>query len=168
MKSWIEALFSKSFPFKTHKLLVPVSKCPEGALSTDPIWREHCWELTEVGGALGASAAIWPLLWIENNFGFSAGSKLHSLNSLSVLWCACMHIWYVWFVPVCAHIQVCLSTVIGWCFHIWHSPIKIVEFPITSCNFCDRCPEEEQYQSNSLKNLPLIQSSSMVKIVEGC
>lgn len=79
-----------------------------------------------------------------------------------------MHMWYVWFVHVCAHIQMCLSTVIGWCFHIWHSPIKIVEFPITSYNFCDHCPEEEQYKSNSLKNLPLIQSSSMVKIVEGC
>lgn len=43
VKAWIEALFSKSFPFKTHKLLVPVSKCPEDALSTDSLQGEHCW-----------------------------------------------------------------------------------------------------------------------------
>eukprot|EP00069_Balaena_mysticetus_P007956 bmy_19539T0 len=43
------------------ELLVLVSKCPEGALSTDPIRGEHSWELTEVGGALGAFATIWPV-----------------------------------------------------------------------------------------------------------
>lgn len=35
----MEALVSKSCPFKSHKLLVPVSKSSEGALSIDPIKR---------------------------------------------------------------------------------------------------------------------------------
>lgn len=61
MKAWTEALFSKSFSLKTHKLLVPVSRCLEGALSTDPNGGEHGCKLTEVGGALGASAAIRPV-----------------------------------------------------------------------------------------------------------
>lgn len=94
-----------------------------------------------MGGALGAFATIWPVTWTENCFGFSAGSKLHSFDSLSVLWCACMCTQYVWFGHVHAHIQVCLSVETGQCFHIVHSPIKIVESPIASCGFCDHCPE---------------------------
>lgn len=85
VKAWIEALFSKSFPFKTHKLLVPVSKCPEDALSTDFPSRGALLGLSEVEGDLGASATVWTVTSIENCFDFPAGSKSHASDLLSVL-----------------------------------------------------------------------------------
>lgn len=57
MKARVEALVSKSFPFKSYKLLVPVSKQPEGALSTDPIRRGTAGS-RELGRALRVCAII--------------------------------------------------------------------------------------------------------------